>query len=98
MRSSACVVMATKAVAALLRNKMAGVVSLSLLLLLPPLSSFLFGISELEQIGCDTILPPLVPRLALSLCSLFCPSKHPFTLHTCESAGVCFEQKVPLWT
>ena len=39
MRSSACVVMATKAVAALLRNKMAGVVSLCLLLL-PLLSSF----------------------------------------------------------
>ncbi|GLD52188.1 storkhead-box protein 1-like protein [Lates japonicus] len=40
---------------------------------------------ELEQIGCDTVPPPPVPRPALSLCSLFCPSNRPFTLHTCET-------------
>lgn len=67
MRSSACVVMATKAVAALLRNKMAGVVLLSLLLaLLTPPSLpllFLFGISELERIG-----PPVrAPSCSLTL-------------------------------
>lgn len=88
MRSSACVVMATKAVAALLRNKMAGVVSLFLLLLLTLPLPFLFGISEVEQIGCDNEpppthppttttpqSPPLVARLALSL--LLVLSIHP---------------------
>lgn len=66
MRSSACVVMETKAVAGLLRNKMAGVVSLyptSYSSSSPSFSSpfplpFLFAISEPEQIGCDTAPPP----------------------------------------
>lgn len=92
MRSSACVVMATKAVAALLRNKMAGVVSLSLPPSSPFLSPFLFGISEVEQIGCDAQPPsqprpthhhpPVTSRPALSLPSLFCPF-----IHIWESAG-----------
>ena len=62
MRSSACVVMATKAVAALLRNKMAGVVSLSLLLTPPssPLSLWY------QWTGADWLwhrLPPPPPPL-----------------------------------
>lgn len=111
MRSSACVVMATKAVAALLRNKMAGVVSLSprflLLLLLTLPLPFFFGISQVEQIGCDaeppppthppttttTIQsPPLVVHPALSLGSLSCPF-----IHIWESAGVCRQQGPLLW-
>lgn len=55
--------MATKAVAALLINKMAWCRSPSSSPLLPLL--FLFGISELEQIGCDTASPP--PLLLLLL-------------------------------
>lgn len=108
MRSSACVVMATKAVAALLRNKMAGmVVSLSLLLLLllatPPLlfSFFLVSVNwSTLVVTPSTPLPAPHPALTL-FCSLFCPPhlNRPFTLHACESAWAGFEwRSCRFWT
>lgn len=87
MRSSACVVMATKAVAALLRNKMAGmVVSLSLLLLLlttPPLLSSFFLVSvNWSRLVVTPSTPLPAPHPALTLfCSLFYPPPQP-SIHT----------------
>lgn len=82
MRSSACVVMATKAVAALLRNKMAGVVSLSLLLLLlllpPSLSSF--SLVSVNWSRLVVTLSPLHPCPVLPF--HFAPYSVPPTVHS----------------
>lgn len=94
--------MATKAVAALLRNKMAGVG-----VALPSSAApsphplphpFLFGISELEQIGCG-IAPPTHPPHSLSHTHTLTPPPPTTTIHLSWSvlpSSLCFSPFRPL--